>query len=267
MKKFDLVFLLHRSATRALLCRLAGIPERIGHRTRKRAFLLTHSIIPPKKDEVHRIDYYLSIIQAAGIRVEDRFLDFFSSDEDAVFVSDFLKRNGVRGDDFVAVLNPGGNWLPKRWPKEYWAALADRLTKELGAKIVISGSAADQSLARHIQQAMLAKPVIACGALNLKQLAALAKRADLFITADTGPLHIANAVGSKQIIAIFGPTSPKITGPYPAKNVVVLHKEIGCAIPCYVAHCPDNRCMKAITPEDVVEKIREVKHETRNPKL
>jgi len=103
---------------------------------------------------------------------------------------------------------------------------------------------------------MKGKPILACGALNLKQLGALCKKLDLYISADTGPLHIANAVGAKKIVALFGPTHTSITGPYPAKNVIILLKDVGCKIPCYVVNCKDNRCMKAITVEDVIEKIK-----------
>ncbi len=258
-KKFDTVFLLHRSFSRALICRLAGINQRIGHFTKKRAFLLTKKIAPPKKDSLHRIDYYLDIIEKAGLRIEDRYLDFFFSPLDENHVEDFLSKNSIGKNDFVVALNPGGNWMPKRWPKDYWAQLADKLIKEMKAKVIITGSASDLALANQIKGAMKEVPLVACRVFNIKQLGALAKRADLFITADTGPLHIANAVGAKKIIAIFGPTSKEVTGPYPATNVVVLQKNTGCLIPCYKVNCRDNRCMKAITPDDVlaeVEKIR-----------
>jgi lipopolysaccharide heptosyltransferase II len=255
-KKFDTVFLLHRSFSRALICWLAGIPERIGYNTRKRGFLLTKKIIAPDPHSLHRIDYYLNIIEKAGLRIEDRFPDFYVGAEEEAFVEEFLQKNWIGGGDFVVGINPGGNWNPKRWPKEYWARLADRLISELGAKIIITGSDNDMALARDIKGLMRASPVLACGALNLKQLAALCKRLDLFVTADTGPLHIANASGAKRIIVIFGPTSPEITGPYPLKNITVLKRDVGCKVPCYVVDCKDNRCMKAVSVDEVMEKIR-----------
>ncbi len=251
-RNFDAVFLLHRSFSRALICRLAGIPERIGHYTRKRAFLLTRKIPPPKIDSLHRIDYYLDVIEKAGLKVEDRYTDFYFSDEDADFVKDFLSRRGIKPEDFLVVINPGGNWMSKRWPKDYWAQLCDMLVKRNKAKIVITGGHNDITLVTHIKQMMQTDPVIACGAFNIKQLGALAKEASVFITADTGPMHIANSVGAKRIIAIFGPTSPLITGPYPAKNTIILQKEVGCPIPCYNLKCRNNRCMKAVTPEEVL---------------
>jgi len=258
LKKFDTVFLLHRSFTRALICRLAGIPQRLGYHTKKRAFLMSSKIMPPQRDAMHRIDYYLNVIEKAGLKVQDRYTEFFTSNEDIESVEDFLKKNSVDKNDFVAVVNPGGNWLPKRWPKEYWGELADKLISEHKARVVITGSSSDISLIEGIKSLMKEEPVLACGTFNLKQLAALCKRSDLFISADTGPLHIANAVGAKKIIAIFGPTSPLVTGPYPLTNTVILQKDVGCTIPCYVTRCQDNRCMKAITPSDVLEQVKPI---------
>jgi lipopolysaccharide heptosyltransferase II len=255
-REFDVVFLLHRSFSRALICRLAGIPERIGHYTKKRGFLLTKKIMPPDRDSLHRIDYYLDVIEKAGLKIEDRYTEFFIPVEDEAFVNSFLVKNSVKNGDFIAVINPGGNWLPKRWPKEYWAELADKLVDNFGAKVIISGSHNDLSLAKDIQGRMVHRPIFACGVFNIKQLAALAKRVDLFITADTGPLHIANSIGAKKIIALFGPTSKEITGPYPLKNVIILQKDTGCRIPCYEVYCKDNRCMKAISPDDVIRAVK-----------
>ncbi len=257
-KQFDTVFLLHRSFSRALICRLAGIANRIGHVTKKRAFILTKKITPPKKDSLHRIDYYLDIIEKAGLRVEDRYLDFIFTSEDEEVVRKFLIKNAVSQDNFIVAFNPGGNWLPKRWPKDYWAQLADKLIDRINAKVIITGSSSDLILANQIKEAMKEAPLIACGVFNIKQLGALASKVSLFITADTGPLHIASAVRAKKIIAIFGPTAREITGPYPATNAIILQKDVGCLIPCYKVGCKDNRCMKAVTPEDVFAEVEKI---------
>ncbi len=255
-KRFDTVFLLHRSLTRALLVWLAGIPERIGYYTGKRAWLLTKRIMPPPRDSLHRIEYYLGVIEGAGLTVKDKFTEFFPGNEDAAAVSNFLEAHGIRKGDFVVGINPGGNWHPKRWQKEYFALLADGVIKECAAKIVITGSKEDLALAAQIAALMHQKPVGYCGEFDLKQLGALCRRLDIFITADTGPLHIANAAGAKQIIALFGPTHQALTGPYPAGEAIVIQKNTGCKIPCYVSDCADNRCMKAIMPQDVLAHVK-----------
>jgi ADP-heptose:LPS heptosyltransferase len=217
---------------------------------------LTQKIPHPKKDTLHRIDYYLNIIEKAGLEVEDRYTEFFISDDDINFVDNFLNNNSIKKDDFLVAINPGGNWSPKRWSKDYWSLLADKLILRFGAKVIITGAYQDSSLALSIKERMKGQPLIACGVFNIKQLAALCKRLDLFITADTGPLHIATSMSTKKIIALFGPTDPSITGPYPLKNVTVLQKLVGCKLPCYQVRCQDNRCMKAITPEEVIEQVR-----------
>ncbi|MDD2752896.1 MAG: lipopolysaccharide heptosyltransferase II [Candidatus Omnitrophica bacterium] len=259
-KKFDLAILLHGSLTRALICRLANIPRRVGYNTKKRSFLLTKKIPAPSKDSLHRIDYYLNIVEQAGIKIEDRYLEFFVSDSDSEFVDKFFQQHHLGGQSFVVGLNAGGNWDPKRWPKEYWARLADLLIEKIGAKVIITGGHQDVVLAKKITELMKEKPLIACGLFNLKQSGALFKKLDCFVCADTGPLHIANAVGAKKIIVLFGPTDPAITGPFPLKNVVIMRKDVGCKIPCYQVNCKDNRCMKAILPEEVIEAIRASKH-------
>ena len=92
-KKFDTVFLLHRSFTRALICRLAGIPKRVGYYTKKRGFLLTKKITMPEINTIHRIDFYLNIIEKAGLKVEDRYTEFFITQEDEDSAEDFSEED------------------------------------------------------------------------------------------------------------------------------------------------------------------------------
>jgi heptosyltransferase II len=265
-KKFDKVFLLHRSMSRALIAWLAGIPQRIGYYTSKRGFLLTKALTAPDLETVHRIDYYLNIIKDAGLTVSDRHPDFFVKQEDISVVEDFLVRNSISEDDFIVGLNPGGNWGPKRWPPENFAALADKLADEFKAKIILTGSEKDIDLAEDIRQDMRHGAVLACGKLTIKQFAVLSSILNIFVSADSGPMHIANAVGSRKIFALFGPTDPKLTGPYPAENVVIIRKDLSCRIPCYKVDCPDNLCMKRITPEDVMAEVRRV-FKTQNAQI
>ncbi len=258
-RKFDTVFLLHRSLSRALITWLAAIPERIGYYTWKRGFILTKKIKPVAPDSLHRIDYYLNIIKESGFTVADRFTEFFTDESDEKFAEDFLNKNAVRRGDFLVGINPGGNWGPKRWPLAYFAALAGGLTKEFSAKIIITGSHLDLELAREIEKTAGCKLISACGALDLKQFGALCKRLDLFVSGDTGPLHIADACGAKNLIALFGPTDVSITGPRNSKDAVILQKQAGCKIPCYTVECRDNRCMRAVTPEEVLQEVRKMR--------
>jgi len=257
-KKFDIVFLFHRSFTRTLITFLAGIPERIGYYTPKRRYLLTKKLQPPKK-EIHRLDNYLDIIRAYGIKDDGKHYDFFVSQADQNFAKDIISSEGIKKDDFVVVINPGGNWQPKRWPKENFAKLCDRLVQEINAKIIISGADKDMILARQIASLMHTNPIVLAGKTTLKQLGALMKEADLVISADSGPMHIAAAVGA-NLIALFGPTSPEITGPVGAGKTEIICTDVGCEIPCYKLTCDDYRCMKEISPEDVYEKVKKIRN-------
>jgi heptosyltransferase-2 len=255
-KRFNMVFLLHKALNRALIAWAAGIPERIGYDTKGRGFLLTKRYPPPQETTMHRADYYLGVLQRYGLIIKDRFADFPLRQQDSEALERFLKSREVQRDRLSIGINPGGNWNPKRWQKEYFAELCDRLIHEYGAQVLITGGKGDLKLAQEIQRLMHEQAVLCCGALSLKEFGALCARLDVFITADSGPLHIANACGARNIIALFGPTDPALTGPYPAKNVIFLRKDVGCKVPCYIVDCHDNRCMKAITPDDVIEKIK-----------
>lgn len=214
--------------------------------------------MPPDRDSMHRIDYYLHIIENAGLKIEDKHTEFFISQQDKEYVDNFLNVHAVAKNNFLVGVNPGGNWLAKRWPKEYWAELADKLISEFGFKVVITGSSSDIGLVNSVCKLMKEKAIVATAELSIKQLGAICKRLDLFITADTGPLHIASAVGSKKIIALFGPTHPDITGPRASTAVSILRKDVHCKIPCYIVSCKDNRCMKAIKPEDVLSEVKKI---------
>lgn len=255
-KRFDTAFLLHRSFTKALLAALAGISSRIGYPTKKRSWLLTKAV-EEYSDEPHKVEYFLNIARACGIKRGGTSYEFFVNDADRKFARDLLAENGIKDADTLAVICPGGNWDPKRWPKENFAGLADILIEQFSAKVVISGAKKDARLADEIKRLMKHVPAITCGRTTLRQLGALLERADLVIANDTGPMHIAVAMKTK-VIALFGPTSPEITGPYGEGEYRVISKWKECDIPCYDLTCRDNRCMAAISVEEVVAVVEEL---------
>ena len=258
-KHFDVAILFHRSFTRALLVYLAGIKERIGYKRKKRDFLLTKKIPFVERDSLHRIDYFLNLVDSwTGIKTKDKKYDFFIPEEARKYINEFLK-DKVTGSDYLIALNPGGNWPPKRWPTDYFAKLADKLIDELNVKIIITGSVKDLGIAQTISNLMHNKQIILCGKTNLKQLGALFERTDLVISADSGPMHLATSL-NKKLIAIFGPTSPEITGPYNSGNCLILQKDTGCSVPCFEINCYDNRCMKEISVDDVFNQVIKIKN-------
>jgi len=249
-KNFGTAFILHRSFTKALITCLAGIGERIGYHTKKRSVILTRSVDEPAIG-AHKVEYFLAIAEAVGIKARSRSYEFIVTEADRKFIDELLAEKGVARPEKIVVINPGGNWDPKRWPKENFAKLADRIAEALNARIVISGSVNDIALAEDIRRLMKAEPVIVAGRTTLKQLGALLSRSNLVVANDSGPMHMAVAVGAK-VIALFGPTSPGLTGPYGDGDYTVIFKNKQCDVPCYDNTCTDNSCMAAISVEDVM---------------
>ncbi len=255
-KNFDAAFLLHRSLSRAIITEIAGIPKRIGYFYKKRNFVLTDIVDPPDAP-LHKIEYFLGMARYLGCDISDKDLEFPISESDRSYINEILRQNSIKEKDPFVVINPGANWEPKRWPEENFAELSDRLSKAYKVKIVISGAEKDIDKALRIQGKALNKLIILCGKTTLKQLGALFEKAKLVISGDSGPLHIALAVRSRpRVIALFGPTSPKLTGPYGSGNYRIIQKDLGCEVPCYDIACSDNRCMKMISIGDVMEKVR-----------
>ncbi|MBN2097714.1 MAG: lipopolysaccharide heptosyltransferase II [Candidatus Omnitrophica bacterium] len=258
-KNFDLAFILHRSLTRTLICWLAGIPERVGYYTKKRSLFLTKNIFA-QAEPVHKVDYFLKIAQDYGVPVKNRDYQFLISQDNRDYADKLLQEQGVKKGDFLVVLNPGGNWDLKRWPKENFALLGDSLVEKYQARVLITGAAKDIKLAEEIAALMKNQPLLLCGKTTLGELAALMAKVNLVVANDSGPMHIALSQGAK-VIALFGPTAPKITGPYGRGNYTVIQKDVGCAVPCYELNCTDQRCMKAISVQEVLQAIAKMRQD------
>lgn len=258
-KKFDIAFLLHRSWTRALLVFLAGIPQRVGYDTKGRGRLLTHKV-KPLEGTVHRCDYYLNVIESYGVSVKTRNYALKVNAKAQEALPKILMVQHITEEDFLVVLHPGGNWDLKRWPLKDFALLIDRLSQQDHVKVVVSGASQEKPLTQEIYALTISKPVILAGQTTLGELMALMKRANLVVSADSGPLHLATAIGT-NVIGLFGPTQPQITGPRGMGSSVILQHDVGCNRgPCYYLDCTDNICMQSITVEDVLEAVEQFRH-------
>ena len=252
-ERFDSAFILHRSLTRALITFIAGVKTRIGYDTKRRGFLLTNKVKSPQGD-IHKVEYFLGLAGAMGADISKKNYEFFITETDRKRAAHILEDKGVGYGDRIVALNPGGNWDPKRWPVDRFADLADRLVEKYGVKVLITGAEKDRVLAEEISKGMRNKPISICGKTKLRELASIFERAKLVISGDSGPMHIAVSTGA-NVVALFGPTSTDITGPYGRGNYIVIKKDIGCDIPCYDFTCRDNRCMKTISTDDVLRVI------------
>jgi lipopolysaccharide heptosyltransferase II len=253
--KFDTAISFHRSMSKMLIARLAGIKRRVGYYTKKRSWLLTDSI---KEEDriIHRVEYFLAILDKMGIGDAGKDYDFYIP-ESAVKEADYILENaGIKKDEDFFIINPGGNWPQKRWPEQNYAMLCKKLNASYGTRILITGAEKDMDLASDIIKSSGHYAVNICGKTSLKQLASIMHRAKMVVANDTGPMHI--AISQKTpVIALFGPTSPKITGPYGSGKYAILHKWFDCIIPCYKI-CNDYKCMLSITVEDVFNALQKL---------
>jgi lipopolysaccharide heptosyltransferase II len=252
-EKFDAAFLLHRSVTRALMVYLAGIPLRIGYGKIKG--LLTNPV-PMKAEDIHRCDYYLKVLESYGIKVQDRLCELCLKQEDMQALDTKLSKVGIGPTESYVVLNTGGNWGLKRWSTDSFVLLAKRLDQEFGFKIVFTGTNKDRENCQHIVQAAGIRAVVLAGETTLGESLALYKRAVAVISGDSGPLHLAHSVGA-NVIGIFGPTRPEITGPRGSGLFQILFKDVGCnKAPCYHLACTNNVCMQSVTVDDVCQAFK-----------
>ena len=153
----------------------------------------------------------------------------------------------------LVIINPMARWPTKLWREDRFAQLADRLVRERGAAVILTGGPGDAACTARIRSMMHQEAVDWAGKTTLRELAALASLADLFITTDTGPMHLAAAAGAR-VVALFGPTAPWRTGPYGKENVTV-RAGIDCS-PCFRRTCENAlRCMEAITVEDLLSRL------------
>ncbi len=250
-QKFDLAVLLTNSFGSTLPFYRARVPERWGYRRDGRGPLLTRGVKPPdpQAEPRHHLYYYLELLSRLGIETVSPDLRLRVPDDEREAARAALKSEGLDPHRRLAVFNPGASYGPaKRWPAERFAALADRLAGEKNVQVVLTGAAGEADIAAAVAAAMKTRPVNLAGRTTLRRLLAVIVEAAVFVTNDTGPMHMANAL-RVPIVAVFGPTEPKATAPF-HPPAWVLKKDAPCW-PCLYRKCPfDHRCMTAITPDE-----------------
>ncbi|MBN1914055.1 MAG: lipopolysaccharide heptosyltransferase II [Candidatus Omnitrophica bacterium] len=259
-KKFDLAVILHPSNRVHLVTFLAGIPRRIGYR-RKMGFLLTDRIRHEKQSgEKHELEYNLDLLRHLGIPAQDKGLFMPIKEESEAWAQEFLGQQGIGKKDKLIAIHPAASCPSKIWPGERFARTADLLAQKYGFKILVFSGPKDISLANNVAEQMNSQAINLAGKTSVTQLASLLKRCTLFISNDSGPVHIASALGV-PVISIFGRNqkglSPRRWGPVGEKDKV-LHKEVGCVV-CLAHNCDKGfACLKAISVEDVLAAADEI---------
>ena len=251
-EKFDTVFFFHRSFSRVVAAWSAGIPVRIGYRTWKQGWLLTQAVKPLSKDSVHKVIWFLNLLHHADIPSDGMHYDLVLSQQDEQTAQALLEEWKISSADRIVTLHPGANWNLKRWPAQNFARLADEIAIRFRAKVIFVGGPEDLPLVRQITARMKTEPLTATGRTTFRQSGALLKRSSVFITNDSGPLHLGLAVGA-PVVALFGPTVSQLSGPLNGSKSVTLVGSIGCPVPCYQLRCPANLCMEQIRVEQVLQ--------------
>jgi heptosyltransferase-2 len=244
--RFDLAILLPNSLRAALECFAAGIPERWGYATDHRRLLLTRSARPHAllrgQSQVY---YYRAMLASLGLTVS-------ASPNLSLSCPPEYRERGrelLGGDGPWLGLNPGAAFgTAKRWLPERFAATADRLAASHGFRVAILGGAAERRLAEAIAGMMAAPARVLAGATSLGDLLGVLSHLRLLLTNDSGPMHLAGALGVPQV-AVFGPTDHRETAPVGRHALV--REEVSCS-PCLLRECPiDHRCMTRVGIERV----------------
>lgn len=260
-EKFSKAVLLQNAFDAAFIAFLSGIPERIGYSRDGRGFLLTRPIPFDGDDrKVHHIDYYLNLLKAAGIKADYSNPWIYLSIDERLAARNKLSslKRPILG------INPGATYgSSKRWFPERFAEVANWFIKDTNGSIIIFGSTKEIEMADEIfikidRELKTTNSVLnLSGKTSLRELISLISECDVFVTNDSGPMHIAYAVGT-PLVAIFGSTDPDLTG-YVGDNNIVVKTDLACS-PCFERTCKDNdmRCMYTITPEDVYFGVKEL---------
>jgi heptosyltransferase II len=243
-RKFDCAILLQNAFEAAWIAWLARIPTRIGYKRDGRQILLTRAVDVPKRGEIPRHErfYYLELLRRAGVI-------------DSLPVSEAIRMGPgtVKSEKRVIGVSPGAAYgTAKRWLPERFAEAAGTLATARGASIALFGSKTERALCEEIAQRLSGHPVTNyAGETTLAQFIDLAAGCELFLTNDSGSMHIASALGVPTI-AIFGATDDAATGPTGSRARAVRHA-VECS-PCLLRQCPiDHRCMTGVSTERVVK--------------
>ncbi len=263
-KKFDLAVDLQGLFRSGVISYLSGAPVRVGFKNGREGSSLfyTHKVSVPHHP-IHAVDRYLLAAKVLGAVPSDPVCTIPISPLDEQFVEDLLRESGLLPSQHFVALNPTARWWTKRWPIDRFAQLTDHV-QDSGMSVVVIGGEEDIPEIQRMQSLMRTHPVIVAGKTSLKQLAVLLSRAKLLITNDSGPMHLAVAVGT-PVVALFGPTDPVRTGPYSrmvGRSPITHHiirRPVECS-PCLSRHCKvgDHRCMMQIEVEQVFEQVRKV---------
>jgi heptosyltransferase I len=263
-QKFDLVIDLQCLARSAAFAWLADGKFLVGLDESREGARGFYDLAAPRKSfHTHAVDWYLSVLPQLGVPVHKNFIWLPERPEIAASVkskwfgekSIFNPQSAIRNPQLI-LLQPGARWKNKRWPVENFSQLVSLLDKKFSdTRFAILGSREDKPFGEIISRAEPNRTFNLCGETSLPEMIEWIRLCDLLVTNDTGPMHVAAAM-DKPVIALFGPTEPRRTGPY-GQLENVLRIELPCS-PCLKSFCTwknPNECLTAISPATVFERV------------
>ncbi len=263
--RFDAAVLVHPTLRLALLLWLSGIPVRIGSGYRYYSFLFNRRVFEHRKDaKRHELEYNLGLLRALGIESpsadEPPEFGIVVPEEAEASAMRLLPPPAGRENVRLAVVHPTSGGSAREWPLERFGRLANALIDRWHATVVVTGGAGEEAAADEVIRATGGRAISLAGKLNLKELAAVLRRASLFVSNSTGPLHLAVAVGT-PVLGFYPqltPMSARRWGPYSkASRVLVPQKPVDCR-DCSGKPGERCACMESITIEQAFEAVDEI---------
>ncbi len=262
-KQFTVALTPHKSLRSALLLYLAGIPHRVGFRESRGWFLFQQRA--ERNPRLHDVERNLSVLHAFGVRPDDcrRTIDMPVAPAVQQTVDEKLRALGVGGRELIFGVNPGSVWPTKRWSPAGFAALIRMLREKHDCQVLLFGGSDDAAVVQDVQRRCGDAAISLVGRIGLRELAAAISRCRVFVTNDSGPMHIAVA-RQIPIVAVFCATTPDL-GFYPyTSEAIVVQRDLGCR-PC-ASHggrrCPlgTEDCIRQISPQTVMQAVEKLLH-------
>jgi len=264
-RAFDTAILFQNAFEAALLAWLSRIPTRIGYATDGRGWLLSQAVSLPSQSSWHHIGYYQELVQAiTHVPSKKRIPKLAVSSLDQFADQQSFAEMFSTSNTLWVGINPGSVYgSAKRWQPERFAEVGDRIVAQVqkehpefsSIRCVLIGGKGEEDLGRGIATRMCTRPVVLSGKTTIQELMSVLTRCAVLITNDTGPMHIAQALGV-PVVAIFGSTDPEVTGPA-GDDSRVIREPVRCS-PCLLRACPiDHRCMTSVSIDQVVKTVLE----------
>lgn len=254
---YDLGILLTNSFSSAWWFWKGNVQNRLGFASHWRSWLLNYPIpFPNERSDQHLVTTYKQLLHPLGIPLSSTDPKLYIAKQEQNAIQEWLFKEGVRKDDLVIGINPGAAYgSAKCWLPDRFKTLAAMLLENPRIKILFFGDKVGTPLVEEICAGLPKRVINLAGKTSLRELMAFIQACNIFLTNDSGPMHVASALGT-PLIALFGSTSDVATGPY--KGGKVIHKHVPCS-PCYRRECPiDFRCMKQIEVDEVYRELQRV---------